>query len=207
MRSLALAGYRHACVAAVLLIMLSIAVAQQPSRSPQPQATEKPPPAVTAPEKPPGFFDTLNGWMQDSLANMKAGINTTREKLGSFGSQAGGAVKGATDAATGAATGAFDAAKGASDAAAGAAKGAADAVVRLPATRVVNGRVRCATAPNGAPDCRVAAEQLCKTNGYGGGNSSDIQSAEKCPASVYVTGRKSASDCSIEHYVTRAVCQ
>src|SRR5262249_61638362 len=139
-----------------------------------------------------------------------------------LGGQAGGAAKGAADVATGAAKGAADMATGvakgaagaasgaatsAANVASGAAKGAADAVTRPLTTRFATGRERCLVAANGAPDCRAAAEHLCKTAGYGGGSSVDMQSAEKCPARVYLLGRQSPSDCSMEHYVTRAMCQ
>jgi len=168
-------------------------------------------PVQATPPKRPGLFDALGRWMEDSANAAKSGWDSARTALGGLGGQAGGAAKGAADAASGVAKGAADAASGAaqgvSSVAAGAAKGAADAVTRPLTTRFANGRERCTVAPNGAPDCRAAAEHLCKTAGYGAGSSVDMQSAEKCPARVYLEGRKSPSDCSMEHYVTRAMCQ
>ena len=89
-----------------------------------------------------------------------------------------------------------------------AAKGTADALGKLGTTRVISGREVCATAPNGAPDCRLAAETLCKAKGYNTGNSVDYVTAEKCPAQAYQGGRMPvAGECPLEHVVTRALCQ
>jgi hypothetical protein len=188
--------------------------------APVPPPAEAPPP-VAMPANRPGFFDALGRWVEDSANVAKSGWDNARNALGGLGGQAGGAAKGAADAASGVAKGAADAASGAakgaadmasgaaqgvSNAATGAAKGAADAVTRPLTTRFANGRERCVVAGNGAPDCRAAAEHLCKTAGYVGGSSVDMQSAEKCPARVYLVGRQ-PGDCSMEHYVTRAMCQ
>jgi hypothetical protein len=102
------------------------------------------------------------------------------------------------------AQGAREAAKDAADAA----KGTADAVARWRKSQVVSGRKRCDTAPNGAPDCRAAAVDVCKAKGFASGASLDIQSARKCPARVWLSGRAPDSDeCQAEAFVTRAVCQ
>jgi hypothetical protein len=158
------------------------------------------PPTEAVPANRPGFLNALGRWMEDSANVAKSGWDNARTVIGGLGGQAGGAAKGAADAASGAA-------QGVTSAAAGAAKGAADAVTRPLTTRFANGRERCIIAPNGAPDCRAAAERLCKGAGYTGGSSVDMQSAEKCPTRVYLTGVKSPTDCSMEHYVTRAMCQ
>ena len=93
-----------------------------------------------------------------------------------------------------------DLAKGAVDAA----KGTADALGKLGASRVVTGRERCAVAPNGAPDCRLAAEALCKAKGFNAGNSVDYETAESCPAQVLLSGRRSRpGECPVEHTVTK----
>ena len=100
----------------------------------------------------------------------------------------------------------------------GIAKGAIDAVTRLPATvglpqvglpsSMVTGRERCAAAANGAPDCVAATEALCRSKGFAAGNSLDIQSAQRCKAHVWLSGRTSEpSDCTTESFVTRAVCR
>jgi hypothetical protein len=100
----------------------------------------------------------------------------------------------------------------------GFAKGAIDAVTRLPATvglpqvglpsSMVTGRARCVAAANGAPDCLAATEALCKSKGFTAGNSLDIQSAQRCKAHVWLSGRAAEpSDCTTESFVTRAVCR
>jgi hypothetical protein len=87
---------------------------------------------------------------------------------------------------------------------------AKDAAGNLPLTpqTVVNGRAICPVAGNGAPDCKSAADHLCKGKGYKEGKSLDVESAEKCPAKVYLSGRTGApGECKTENYVTRAICQ
>jgi hypothetical protein len=104
-----------------------------------------------------------------------------------------------------------DTSKATSEAAADMAKGAAaaaDAMGKLGTSRVIAGPVVCPLAPNGAPDCRVAAERLCKQNGYKTGSSVDYVTAEKCPAEVTIAGRRPVpGECPIEHTVTKALCQ
>lgn len=79
---------------------------------------------------------------------------------------------------------------------------------RLPGSSVVTGRERCATTAQGSADCRGAAEALCRSKGLDGGRSLDIQSAEKCPARVWLSGRRpSPGECPVESFVTRAMCR
>src|SRR5215475_11996161 len=80
-----------------------------------------------------------------------------------------------------------DAAKGAVDAA-GQATGA---ILGLPGTRVAIGRERCAVAANGAPDCAAAADALCRSKGMGPGlgKSLEVNTAQKCPTWVWLSGR------------------
>jgi hypothetical protein len=88
------------------------------------------------------------------------------------------------------------------------ARDATEDLPRLGPQTVVHGRTVCPLAANGAPDCRTASDQLCKTKGYKEGKSVDIESAEKCSAKVYLSGRTGApGECRMENYVTSAVCQ
>jgi len=104
----------------------------------------------------------------------------------------------------GAVQGTATAAKGVGDAT----KESIDALGRLGGTRVVTGRERCVIAPNGAPDCRVAAETMCRAKGFSSGSSVDYQTAENCPAQAFMNGRKPMpGECPIEHVVTKAMCQ
>jgi hypothetical protein len=75
-------------------------------------------------------------------------------------------------------------------------------------TKIVSGRERCETAANGAPDCRGATEALCRSKGLAAGKSLDIQSVEKCPARVRISGTQpTTGECRLESYVQRAFCR
>ena len=101
--------------------------------------------------------------------------------------------------------------KGTQDTLSDAAKGvkdATDAIAKFPSARVVAGRELCQNAPNGSPDCRAAAETICLAKGFGSGKSLDTQSAQKCPARLWLSGRLPAEgECAVETHVVRAVCQ
>jgi hypothetical protein len=156
----------------------------------QPPAAE--PPAAGSPNAnyQPGFIDAFGRFIGDSAAKLNSQLKSTSETLGNLGNRT-------TDAAK-------DAAKGA----VGAAKDAAGAIIALPNARVVTGREQCSAAANGAPDCRAAADAACRSKGFASGKSLDTQSAQKCPARVWLSGRPPAQgECSLETFVTRAVCQ
>jgi hypothetical protein len=174
-----------ACAAVGLLTLgAGIAAGQTPGPEPSPPATENA--APPSPEKP-GFIGAFGSWMQQGVANMGAGFGAM---VGAIGGRTGEAAKGAADAAT------------------GIARDTAATVTRLPATRIIGGRERCVLAPNGAPDCRIAAEALCQAKGYGGGTSVDFETDEKCPPPYRVSGRNTPEGvCTMEHFVTRALCQ
>lgn len=88
-------------------------------------------------------------------------------------------------------------------------KGAGDALSRLSKTgSMVSGRTMCPPGADGAPDCKSAADQLCKTRGYGEGKSLNTDSAEKCSAKILIPGRqRKPDDCRTDTYVTTALCQ
>ena len=121
----------------------------------------------------------------------------------SFGDVWRGAARNSNEAAKASNDATSSLAKGAVDAA----KDTADALGKLGTGRIATGRERCATAANGAPDCRLAAERLCKSKGFVGGNSIEHETFEKCPALVLLRGNKKPGECPIEHAVTRAMCQ
>lgn len=143
-------------------------------------------PAADPPAGPPppapggqGAIGAIGKWIDDSLDTMRSNLRGAGESLGAIGSGAGEAAR---DAAT--------------------------AIGRLPGSGVVAGRERCATTAQGASDCRGAAEALCRSKGLAGGRSLDIQSADKCPARVWLSGRRPApGECPVESFVTRAMCQ
>ena len=80
-------------------------------------------------------------------------------------------------------------------------------MVKLPTTRVMTGRERCVAAPNGAPDCAVAAEALCRKHGYSSGKTIDFTSAEECPPRAFLSGRPGEAECRTVTFINRAMCQ
>jgi hypothetical protein len=131
-------------------------------------------------------MDALGHWFSSSKATIDSQLKGTQDALGGIGTQATDAVKDA----------------------AGAAKQATGVIVDLPKTRIVNGRQLCPLAANGAPDCAPAVAALCRTKGFGAGRGVDINSTQKCPAWVWLSGRPPpAGECRTETFVTRAICQ
>lgn len=142
------------------------------------QEVQPPLPAEPPPAAQPGFLDALGRWLDDSKAKLDNQIKST------------------TDAAK-------DAARAAE--AAGQATGA---MLRWPGAQVVQGRVRCAVAQNGAADCAEAAHALCRSKGFTAGKSIDINTAQKCPTWVWLSGRPAPEGaCTTETFVLRATCQ
>jgi hypothetical protein len=90
-----------------------------------------------------------------------------------------------------------------------AAKDAGDALSRLARpSSMVSGRMACPASPNGAPDCKQAADRLCQSKGYREGKSLNLDSAEKCSAKVLIPGRqRKPDDCRTDTFVTTALCQ
>ena len=175
-------------------------IAVTPPVAPPTPAPEQQSPATPSEQKP-GWFDTLGHWFDESVTNVNKGWDNMnkglKSTLGAVGGQATDTTKSAAEAASNMAKGA---AKGAAD--------AAGAVGRLGTSRLVSGQALCALAPNGAPDCRGAAESLCKTAGFTSGSSVDYVTSEKCPSEAYLAGRHPApGECKTEHTVTRALCQ
>jgi hypothetical protein len=107
------------------------------------------------------------------------------------------------DVTNGAAAATQDVLKGAAEAT----KNAATAIVRLPAARFVEGHQRCAVAPNGAPDCRTAAANVCRSKGFTDGHPINVQSSQDCPPAVWMSGREPApGECPEETVVLMAAC-
>jgi len=73
---------------------------------------------------------------------------------------------------------------------------------------MVSGRLVCPVSSNGAPDCKLAADQLCQSKGYKEGKGLNADSAEKCSAKVLIPGRqRKPDDCRTDTFVTSALCQ
>jgi hypothetical protein len=140
--------------------------------------------------------------MQESTAGFNTNLNAAWDNMPGKGMS--DAAKTTTDAAKGAA----DMTKGAAEAVTSVARETAGALSRLPTSRVAIGREICPIAPNGAPDCRLAAETLCKANGYTTGSSIDFETAEVCPSeALRARWRGESVTCATENYVTRSLCQ
>ena len=88
------------------------------------------------------------------------------------------------------------------------AKDAGETLSRLAKPAMVTGRVKCPVAPNGAPDCKAAADKLCRTKDFKEGKSLTTDSAQACSAKVLIPGRtRKPDDCWTDNYVTGALCQ
>jgi hypothetical protein len=177
-----------------LVLLAGIAAAQTRAEPPKPPG--EPPAATPAPAPPavdPGIVGVFGNWMQQGMTSMSTGIDAMF-----------GAAKGAADAASTVAKGAAGVAKGAADAAVDTASG----VTKLPVPGVAGGHEQCTLAGNGAPDCRVAAEALCRARGFATGTSVDFVTSEKCQPPYRSSGRDTPEGaCTLEHFVTRALCK
>ena len=135
------------------------------------------------PREEPGFFEGIANWLDRNVVGTFQGAG---KQVENFGHEAGVAAKTTVNSA----------------------KDAAGAVVRIPTARVMSGPEKCVNAPNGAPDCVVAAERLCKAKGFETGKSVDMTTAEVCPPKVLLSGRTGAAgECRDETFVARAFCQ
>jgi len=141
----------------------------------------KNPPAA----EPRGLFGNIGRWFDDQTSTLGSHFRGARSGVENFGHEAGIAAKTTVEGA----------------------KDAAGAVTRIPTARVVSGHEKCTIAPNGAPDCVVAANAICKTKGFESGKSVDMTTAEVCSAQVYIAGRSSGEGCHTETFVSRALCQ
>jgi type IV secretory pathway TrbL component len=161
-------------------------------------------PVQPPPAEKPGFIYEFGRWW-----------DTTRGKFEELGKQSDAAAKDVATATQGAVQGAADATKGAATAtgnvvksAAEATKDAATSIFRLPGVRIVEVHQLCSIAPNGAPDCRTAATNACRTKGFTSGNPMDVRSSQNCPPAVWLSGREpSAGECPEETVVLMAACQ
>ena len=141
-------------------------------------AQEAAPEPAEPPVARPGIFDVIERWLEDSKARIDNQVKGTQQ-----------AIEGA----------AKDAAK---------AGQAGSAILGLPGSKVAQGRMRCVVAPNGAPDCVEAAHALCRSKGYGPGKSLEVNTVDKCPSWVWLSGqRPPEGTCTTETFVLQATCQ
>jgi hypothetical protein len=84
----------------------------------------------------------------------------------------------------------------------------ADSPSRSIVPAIVTGRAVCPVSSTGGPDCKAAADTLCRSKGYSDGKSLASDAVEKCSAKLLIPGRaRQPGDCKTESFVTRAWCQ
>jgi hypothetical protein len=142
-----------------------------------------------------GPFEAIGRWLDQGARNFRDHWGGTKARVDDLNERAAANRKEMSERAE-------EMRKGAADVTIG----AVEAVSKLPNTRVMSGRERCAVAPNGAPDCIAAAEALCRKHGFASGKSMDLTSAEECPVRALVAGRAEV-ECTIVTFISRAMCQ
>jgi len=165
--------------------------AQSPAQSPGLVLPPQPPPPALPgePTEKRGFLNNFGQWWDKSVADFKAKWQEQQTKLDAINKQSA------------------DNAKDAATATQQAVKNAADAM-RLPISHVIEVQETCPLAGNGAADCAIAATNACKGKGFNTGQPLDVRTAEKCSASLWVSGQNPATaDCPEETVVLRAACQ
>jgi hypothetical protein len=169
------------------------AASTPPAASAPAAATATAPPAADR----PGFLHQMREWWDKSISGLSAGMQDARSKVENLNQKSTEAVKNA-------ATATEDAMKSTAEAT----KGAASTLLKLPNTRAIEIRERCAPAPNGAPDCQTAAANACRAKGFGGGQPLDVVTAEKCPPATVLSAQKPGeTECPVETVVSRVLCR
>jgi hypothetical protein len=184
-------------LAAAFSAAAGITLAQNAQPPPAAAAPPQPAPAAPAaaapivPAQPPpiekrGFLNDFGKWWDESMASFKAKMKDQQSQLDDFNRKS----------------------KDAAAATQQAMKDAADAMVKFPTSKMVETHEVCAIAGNGAPDCQAAAINACRGKGFNTGQPLDIRTAEKCNASLWVSGQApNGNACPVETVVLRAACQ
>jgi len=182
------------------LLCAQVATAQQQTVPPsEPPAATQPAPQPQS----PGVFETIGRWFDEGTAGFRSHVAGAKNSIDEFNQRAEETRRSIGDSATEISRNAAGAGMTAVDAT----RDAMGAVAKLPLSRVVQGRERCMTAPNGAPDCLAAAETLCRKQGFTTGKSVDFTSAESCPVRTYLGGKQSEAECTTVTFISRAMCQ
>jgi hypothetical protein len=160
---------------------------QAPNQAPNQAATQAPDQAAAPPPSANdkrGFLNDFGQWWNDSIANFGAKMKEQQTKLDEFNKQQSDAAKDAGQAMKKAAGAMFSPSK------------------------VIEIQQLCPTAGNGAPDCATAATNVCKGKGFSAGQPIDIRTAERCKASLWVSGQNpTIADCPVETVLLRVACQ
>jgi hypothetical protein len=152
---------------------------------------QPPPPLSPSPDgEKRGFLNDVGKWWDKSVSDFNAKMKDQQTKLDEYNKQQKAAAK--------------DAAAATNEAM----KNAADAMVWLPTSKMIETQETCAIAGNGAADCQAAATKACMSKGFKTGQPLDVRTAEKCNASLWVSGQNPATaECPVETVVLRAACQ
>jgi hypothetical protein len=190
-----------ACFAslAASLLFVQIAFAQEAA----PQADAPPPAPVQTKPEPRGLFEAIGRWFDEGTSGFRSHVTGARTSFDEFNQRAAETRKNIGDTATTMSRNAV----GAGVTAADVTRDAMGAVAKLPMSRIVQGRERCITAPNGAPDCLAAAETLCRKQGFSTGKSVDFTSAESCPVKAWLGDKQSDGECRTVTFISKAMCQ
>lgn len=170
---------RMILMVAALIIVCGTVEAWPQQAQPQlqvapPQQAAPPVPEPAPPADNPGLVDEISKLLKDSASGLRSTLPSPGKAFDGLNSSA----KDATDSLK--------------------------RIAPLSGQSMASGRTLCPPAANGAPDCKLAADQLCKEKGYAEGKSVDIESTQKCSAKAYFSGQGA---CRTENFVTRAVCQ
>jgi hypothetical protein len=186
---------------AASLLFVQIALAQQVAPQPDAAPTAPAAPVELKPE-PRGLFEAIGRWFDEGTAGFRSHVAGARTSFDEFNQRAGETRKNIGDTAATMGRNAV----GAGVTAADVTRDAMGAVAKLPMSRIVQGRERCNTASNGAPDCLAAAETLCRKHGFASGKSVDFTSAESCPVKAWL-GDQSEAECRTVTFISKAMCQ
>jgi hypothetical protein len=157
--------------------------AAAPATQPAPAVPPSPAAAPPSPPKKEGFFDAVERWWDQSQAEFKAGFEKMKNQIDALNARSAKAAREAQDAT----------------------KEATDALMKLPNTRIIEGEEICVLAPNGSPDCQSAADKICRSKGFAGGKTANVEVTRKCSARALLS--RSEEDCTNETIVTKAACQ
>ena len=156
--------------------------AERAAPAPEKPESEKSESEKSESEKSSSPLGTLERWMDKYTTDLKDSFDASQKKLRKLHESNEQATKDA-------------------------AKDAADALKALSGVNIVEGREKCAIAPNGAADCQAAAEAICQTKGFKTGKSADIQTKSKCSAQAFLSGASRREACVTETFVVKASCQ
>ena len=193
---------RLAAAVAVACLVLGLTLPLAASAQNAAPPPDSPAPMQPAPPSPkPGVFQSIGKWFDEGASNFRDHLRGAKRKMDDLGDDAASNRRDFSDKASEAGKNAAAIGKNAADATIN----AVDAVAKLPAARMMQGRERCVTAPNGAPDCLAAAEALCRKHGFASGKSMDFTSAEECPARNLLG--QQPKECVTLTFISRAMCQ